>query len=278
MKKILHEPLVHFLVLGGLLFLLYGFLNRNEENTDDLNIHIQQSDIERLISTYQQSWNGAPDSATLQKLIQEEIKSEIFYREALRMNLDHNDEIIRRRLKQKYEFLVKDLSDSRIATEVELQAFYNSNPDLYKQPKKISFFQVYFSPDKRTNPKLDAEKSLESLKDIVPDKENLKGFGDSFHLQQYFSSRDYESVWQLLGKELADRLFQIEKNGWTEPLKSGYGQHLIFINNIETETLFPFEQVKDKVMEDWKQEQLIDFNTRLYENLKAQYEIEIEGN
>ena len=109
MSRLIREPLVHFLLIGGGLFILYSFLHPEENRLDNNTILIVDSDVDRLIKAYQQNWNTRPDSSTLQKLLEEEIKSEIFYREALRMQLDHNDEIIRRRLKQKYEFLVKDL-------------------------------------------------------------------------------------------------------------------------------------------------------------------------
>ena len=123
MKKIIEEPLVHFLLLGGLIFVLYGFLNKNSENPAGNTIIIQDSDVLRLTKAYQQSWNKTPDAATLKDLIDNEVESEMLYREALRLNLDHNDEIIRRRLKQKYEFLVKDLSISSPPTDAELKQF-----------------------------------------------------------------------------------------------------------------------------------------------------------
>jgi len=91
-------------------------------------IQMDNSDIERLKKAYQQNWSTAPDSASLAKLVEEEVKAEVFYREALRMQLDHNDEIIRRRLKQKYEFLVKDLADSQQPTLEELKRFYEDRP------------------------------------------------------------------------------------------------------------------------------------------------------
>ncbi len=121
--KLWKEPLFHFLLTGGGLFLLYGFINPSAEQIDNNVIQIDNSDVERLAKVYQQNWNMPPDSTSLEKLLAAEVKAEVFYREALWRQLGHNDEITRRRLKQKYEFLVKGLADSQQPSVKELRRF-----------------------------------------------------------------------------------------------------------------------------------------------------------
>ena len=273
MKKILAEPLVHFILLGGLLFIIYGFLNRNEDNPEEDTIYIEDTDIERLVQAYRQNWNTLPDSITLHNLLQEEIKSEIFYREALRMQLDHNDEIIRRRLKQKYEFLIKDLSDMQQPTEEILRTFYKEHPNNYKSANKISFGQIYFSPDTRDNPKADAELLLPSIQDKT-DVTQFKGFGDNFHLQAYYADRDFEAIWQLFGRDFAEAVFKLPQIGWaTTPITSGYGQHLVYITDIKQSEVLPFDQIKANVEQDWKSNQLNQYNEQLFKNLQQEYKV-----
>lgn len=276
MKKLLREPLVHFLLIGGALFLLYSFLNPNQEQLDNNIIKIEDSDVERLIKAYQQNWNSPPDSSTLKSLLEDEIKSEVFYREAIAMQLDHNDEIIRRRLKQKYEFLVKDLADSQQPTETELQDFYKENAHFYKEPNKLSFSQIYFSPDQRTQPLKDAQGVLNQLIKKENDSASLKKFGDSFHLQTYFAERDYNDVRQLFGQDFAKAIFGVVKEGWAAPIQSGYGIHLVNITDIQNEQLRPFAAVKDRVVADWKIAQQRLYNEQLYENLLKKYEVEYD--
>ncbi len=276
MQKLLREPLLHFLLIGAGLFFLYSFLNPTAEQIDNNVIRIENSDIQRLMKAYEQNWNAPPDSTTLKSLLKEEIKAEVFYREALRMQLDHNDEIIRRRLKQKYEFLVKDLADSQQPSDAELQAFYDENSNLYVAATKISFSQIYFSPDKRTNPRGDA---LTLLNQFIQKKEkdsNLKGLGDAFHLQQYFAERDYNDVRQLFGQDFAKAIFALDKEGWVDPIVSGYGVHLVNITAIQNESIQPFSEVKNKVLGDWKIAQQQLYNEQLYENLLKKYEVEYD--
>lgn len=276
MKKLLKEPLFHFLAIGAGLFFLYSFLNPVEEQIDNNIIRIEESDIQRLMKAYKQNWNALPDSATLKSLLKEEIKAEVFYREALRMQLDHNDEIIRRRLKQKYEFLVKDLADSQQPNDTELTAFYDQNPELYKEETKLSFSQIYFSPDKRNAPLEDAQKELNQLVNKRENIEKLKGFGDAFHLQEYFAERDFNDVRQLFGQDFAKAIFALEKEGWATPIESGYGIHLVNITAIQDESIKPFKEVKDKVIGDWKIAQQQRYNEQLYENLLKKYEVEYD--
>ena len=263
----------HFLLIGGGLFLLYSFLNPSEEQVENNVIKIDNSDVERIVKAYQQNWSMPPDSATLKKLLAEEVKSEVFYREALNMQLDHNDEIIRRRLKQKYEFLVKDLADSQQPSEAALKTFYQENTEFYKAPAKLSFTQIYFSPDKRDNPLQDAQKMLSQYNASAVDKIDAKQLGDNFHLQNYFADRDYNDVRQLFGLDFTKALFEQKKEGWSI-IKSGYGVHLVNISGVQQETVKSFEAVQDRVVADWKLQQQRLYNERLYENLLKKYEVE----
>jgi peptidyl-prolyl cis-trans isomerase C len=276
MKKLLKEPLIHFLLMGGGLFLLYSFLNPSVEQVENNIILIDNSDAERLIKAYQQIWSTPPDSATLTKLLEEEVKAEVLYREALRMKLDHNDEIIRRRLKQKYEFLVKDLADNQQPKDEELKRFYEEHSDLYQAPAKLSFTHIYFSPDKRSLPLQNAQNTFEEISNLPIDKVDVKKIGDPFHLQSYFADRDYNDVRQLLGQDFAKGLFNQIKEGWLSPIKSGYGIHLVYVSNIQKEHIQPYDIIKDRVLEDLKLKQQQVYNARLYENLLEKYEVVYE--
>ena len=276
MQKLLREPLFHFLILGGILFGLYAVLNHDNRRPQDNDISIADSDIERLVNAYRQSWNTEPDSTTLQQLIKEEIKSEIYYREALRMNLDHNDEIIRRRLRQKYEFLIRDLSDQRIASDVEVEEYYQKQRDQYMSPKKISFHQLYLNPDSRQDPEKDANGLLATILSRNPESIKFKDFGDVFHLQEFYAERDLQDIGQLFGQEFSETLFENNDIGWIAPLASGYGWHLVFLTSVVPEQLIPLESIRDQVEEDIRIYQMANFNELQYQNLKEQYDIEYE--
>lgn len=276
MQKIIKEPLVQFLLIGGALFFLYSFLNPSTEGVDNNLISIDDSDVKRLIKSYEKTWNAPPDSTTLSNLVSEEIKSEVFYREAIRMQLDHNDEIIRRRLKQKYEFLVKDLANNLQPSEADLSDYYEEHTDQYLEPVKLSFSQIYFSPDKRKNPFEDAQRILIQI--IKSNKTNVdvKSHGDPFHLQSHFDSRDHSDVRQVFGKEFADAIFKQKIEGWTGPIRSGYGIHLVNLTTIKDQVNLSYADIKERVIADWKTDQQQSYNEQLYENLLRGYEVEYD--
>ena len=149
-ESIWKEPLLHFILIGILLFTIHSLTNTNSFNSGTT-ILIDDDDVNRLITQYKQVWNEDPSNATIKKLIEEYINSEMIYNEALSMNLDHNDEIIKRRLKQKYEFLVSDLATIYEPKEEELEEFYLSNKDKFQSDKSFSFSQYYLHSKKSSS-------------------------------------------------------------------------------------------------------------------------------
>jgi len=130
MKKIFKEPLVHFILLGIALFVFYGLIGDKEDRQNT--VVFDTYDLENIMASWEMQWKRPPSQQELSNLISQNIKQEIFYQEALMMNLDHNDEIIKRRLAQKMEFLSNDLETMQSPTEKELQAYYESKHEKYK--------------------------------------------------------------------------------------------------------------------------------------------------
>ena len=120
MKSVLREPLVHFLALGALLFLFFEW--RGGSGPGSSRIAITPGLIEHLTSGFARTWQRPPTDAEIKGLIDDYVKEEIATREALGMGLDRDDTIIRRRLRQKLEFLVEDAVSSSAPTDAELQA------------------------------------------------------------------------------------------------------------------------------------------------------------
>src|SRR5689334_21727950 len=107
LKRLLREPLVHFLLLGGALFLIFG-RGQPETAGDNRQILVSKADINRLVFAFAQTWHRPPDVNELQAQINDYIREEVLYRTALKLGLDKDDMIIRRRLRQKMEFTFED--------------------------------------------------------------------------------------------------------------------------------------------------------------------------
>jgi hypothetical protein len=271
-QKLVREPLVHFLVIGALIFVLFSIVNNEESTVSSNKITVSTADIERLKDNWSRKWNRPPTEIELNGLVESYIKEEVFYREALALGLDKNDTVLRRRLMQKMEFLSNDLAELNQPDETALNKYFLDNQERYELPAHVSFTHIYFSPDRR-GPKAvaDAKKVLTKL-DVIraPDR------GDRFMLQYDFVQETPFEVERLFGKNFAEKLFTLETNSWQGPIQSGYGIHLVRIDEKIDSRMPEFASVIDKVRTDWMFEQRKKMNKEIYDRFKERYEIVIE--
>ncbi|MEO1437433.1 MAG: peptidylprolyl isomerase [Bacteroidota bacterium] len=277
MKKLLSEPLVHFLLLGGLIFGYYYWTDPDGGQEVDYHIVLDDGDVNRLLTNYTQNWNRLPDSATFRQMVLEELKSEIFYREALALNLDHNDEIIRRRMRQKMEFLLEDFADAQQVNEDSLKAWHARYPERFQQPATRTFRQVYFSPDKRKNPMDDALAFLQEHP--APSTAFWEtAQGDPSHLPIRFEAQDANQLRQAFGDQFVGVLFSSSHSysglpGWLKPVASGYGVHAIWMEALEPAKLLDFELARADVIEDYQTNQSKELDAQFFNDLRGKYEI-----
>lgn len=257
------------MIIGAFIFLLNAVFNKEESSENQ--IVITKDDVARISKLYEQNWNQPPDAETLEKLIDNFINSEIYYQEALKLNLDHNDEIIKRRLRQKYEFVAQDLADIVEPNENELRAFYNDRQDLFHSPKKVSLYQFYINPDKHKDPVGAAHALKQKLS--IRDASQLKNEGDQTHINSYYADQDRVALRRIFGSDFSDQLMAVEKVGWTDPIKSGYGYHVVFIKQINDAKVLAYEDASEDVLTNWKDANRTDFTDRLILSLKDNYKI-----
>ena len=122
MRRILREPLVHFLVLGAALFAAFQLAGDRGEATQG-KIVITSGKIEHMVTGFSRTWRRPPTAKELDGLVEDYLREEVFYREALALGLDKDDTIVRRRMRQKLEFLAGDATSIVAPTDLELQAW-----------------------------------------------------------------------------------------------------------------------------------------------------------
>lgn len=272
MKQLLKEPLLHFIGLGLLIFIVYGLTAKGE--TDENTIVFDSDDLNSLLGKWELQWKRPPTPEELSNLIMQNIKQEIFYREALSMNLDHNDEIIKRRLSQKMQFLSNDLANMAKPKDEQLEAFFNENNEKYLLPYQYSFYQIVFNPDKRDNPQDDAEKVLSNFKSASFQEMEKKG--DQLPFKYYYSNVYENELSALFGESLTKDLPNLPIGEWTGPIASGFGYHLVFIEDRIQPQLPPLNTIKEKVLNDYSYEQQQTMDALIYEELRKKYTIEVD--
>ena len=267
-KKILREPLIHFLLIGGLLFYIYGQQNSGFEKKEN-SIVITQANLDRLVLQWKKKNFREPTKTDIDVLLEKYIHDEVMYREAIAMGLDKNDLVIRRRLSQKLEFLSSDIVDVVEPTQKELQVYLDNNSKRFMLPGKMSFLQIYIDVNKH-NKSYIKELYLELKKGT-----SYKKLGDDFLLSKEFQNVTKHDISKIFGRAFSQELFSLHVDSWQGPIVSGYGLHLVKIQKREDEKIASLQSVKNIVRKEWKVTQRENVNRAIYENLKSQYSIKL---
>ena len=276
MTRWLKEPLFHFLLIGAGLFLLYGWQTDDDALRPD-QIVFTEAKIDQFINLWERKWQRLPTQQELQGLIEQQIREEVLYREALAMGLDKDDQVVRRRMSQKMEFISNDLASLVEPDDEQLQTYLDEHPEKFAIPGRISYSQVYLNLSQRGEQVYtDAERLLTELSQSTVDID-ISMAGDSFMGGYSFNNETDFGVARLFGKAFALELFKLPVGEWTGPVESGYGLHLVHVDSRTDSRAPSLEQVRDKVRGEWLAEQQRKTNDLLYSELRKRYDITIEG-
>ena len=275
MKRWLREPLVHFLLLGAALFAIYAFVNRGPASTaPSRQITLTLDDLRQLQIAFAATWQRPPTPEEMVGLLENRIREEILYREALAMGLDKDDTIVRRRMAQKMEFLAEDVSAAYEPTTDELKTWFEKNSSMFEAPPRATFRTLYFSPDRRgPTARADAEKALTKLAGKPAAWPGAAGVGDPFMFADYLADRAPDQVAKEFGPAFARALFEQKPGAWTGPIESGYGWHLVFLDVLTPARAPAFEEVEPDVKMAWLGARKAAAWEETYEKMRAKYEI-----
>ncbi len=274
LTTLLREPLLHFLLIGAALFLFYNL--QNEGRVDNNRIVISKAQINHLVTLWNKKRQRPPTRIELEGMIKQQVREEIMVREALAMGLDKNDSIIRRRLAQKIEFITSDLAALAEPGETELSNYLSTHREQFSLPARIDFSQVFINPEKHGVDTDDYANSLLNKLTQADKNNDITTLGDSLMLGQQHAQMTEHDVSRLFGKEFAGKLFMLPVGIWHGPIQSGYGFHLVRIDNKTENQLPELNAVREKVLAEWQAQQRQDMDKVFYESLRQRYEIVIE--
>ncbi len=272
--RILREPLLHFLVLGALLFGLYFWVGSPMTSTSAKHIEVSAPVIESLQATWKLQWGRKPTEQQLEKIVDNYVHDEVLYQEALALGLDDKDIIVRRRLIQKMQFLVEDVAGIKEPSDEELQSYLDQNANRYTIPGRFSFQQVYFSQElhgDRTD--ADAENLLTQLQ-TEPNPVQPKG--DRSMLPKTYTLASAKTLNNTFGGTLAQEMAGVTQKGWQGPFHSAYGSHLVNVTEIEPGHPATLVEVRKNVRLDYLRKQKQKQDELFYEKLRDRYTISID--
>ena len=265
----MRSPLVIFLLLGAGVFALDRGLDRGEAERRVVNVTDEQ--VVAVRARWAAQWGREPSGPELERLLDEAVREEILYREALRLGLDRDDPIVRRRLAQKMTFLLEDRAGAPAPSEQEIEAHYAAHEDRYREPRRTTFRHVFLSADRRAEPERDA---AELLRAVLSTAEGAwRRFGDPFMLLREYADRTDRELGELFGAPFVETLRALPAGEWRGPVRSAHGVHLVWVIGRQEPRLPELAAVRDRVTEDLLEARRRQRNDAAFQALLARYHV-----
>lgn len=272
MNKLLKEPLLHFMVLGILIYLTSIFFQSSSENKQK--ILISAGKVKHLATLYQKTWQRPANKQQLQETINEYALEQAAYLEGISLGLDKNDIVITRRVRQKLDFIAEEYNKRPVMTDVLLQQFLNENADDFRLEPQISIKQVFLDPPKHNENLSTTIDQL--LTQLTNDPEqNIEQLGERYVFRPQYKNVELSELTRLLGRDFSQSVNKLSVGKWHGPIRSSFGLHLVLVEEKVSGALPQLEQVKSLVIREWEHKQREQSIKRFYDELLMRYPVTI---
>jgi hypothetical protein len=274
LRKLLREPLLHFLLLGATIFAAYSLISKPADREPG-KIVVTRGQLESLAVSFALTSQRRPTREEWEGLIRDRVREEVYYREAIALGLDKDDTIIRRRLAQKMEFVANDVAAARTPTDAELNAYLLAHPDKFREKQRFTFTQVYLDPKKYGEKLARHAAELESQLNQNP-AADVSRVGDALMLDSKFDALPADEIAKLFGEKFATSLADLPPGHWQGPIESAYGAHLVLVSNRGEPRMPALIEVRDAVEREWTNAKRLEANEKAYGELLKHYIVSVE--
>lgn len=273
-RRFWREPLTRFFAAGAGIFVLYALVG-GRVPTDDRRIHIDRYELEALAALWQAQWRRPPTHDELTRLVMDRVREEVLYREALALDLDENDVLVRRRLAEKLEMALNDVAATAEPSAEDLGRYFESHAERYVEPPGLTLTHRFFSRDRRGDSvQADARAALEALAagGTVDD--------DSFHAAKRLELQDADRLERIFGSAFRDAVLDHaarprSRHTWFGPVPSAYGAHLVRVDAYREGRRRTLDEVRETVLDDWRRDHVAARESERYDEMRARYEVEV---
>ncbi len=269
LARLLREPLTHFVVIGFAIFVVAHLI---EEHRSRYNLTFSNDDVLRIANSYTQQYGAEPTPQQMHTMIDNAVREEIYLREGLALGLDRDDEIVRRRIAQKFDFLQQDQAAPREPSEAQARGWYAAHADRFIQPARRTFEQRYFAPDQRGDA---AAKALASAA-LASGAEGVAG--DAFPGPARITALSREDVDRVFGgSDFGRQVFAAPEGQWSGPIRSGFGWHVVRVTDASPAHRRSFDEAREDVRRDWIEADRKARNDAVWQALRTRYSVTVPG-
>lgn len=265
-RRLLREPLLHFVLLSALIFVTHAIVTPPEPPADD-EIVVTAMDAERLKAEYRATWNRDPSAQEFRDLVNQFVSDEIYYREGKSYGLDLDDQVVRLRMRQKMEFLLADPDAVRPPKEAELLALFEETKEKYVSPARIAFRQVFLGEY--------AAAALDSARSALAGGADPAAIGVPSLLPAEMELSHPAAVDGAFGEGFFARLAAVPGGEWTGPVRSAFGQHVVFVTEVTASDAPRFEDVRAAVEAEWRRTEVRRAAETANSALRERYRIDL---
>jgi parvulin-like peptidyl-prolyl isomerase len=273
MKRLLREPLLHFLLLGAVIFAVFAVVSADDNEARDA-IVVTQGRIESLALNFARAWRRPATAQELDGLIGDYVREEIAVREATALALDRDDSVIRRLLRQKLEFVADNLVAQAEPSEEQLQRYLREHAERFRSEPNISFSHVYLDPQRRGEAL--ASEAAQLREQLNSATVEVSTAGDVTSLEAEFTAVPPSAIAQIFGEPFAAALLALDTGRWSAPIASAYGTHLVYVSASEPGADPALQQVREVVRREWMNARRKAAIDQFYLQLQQRYRVSIE--
>jgi PPIC-type PPIASE domain len=270
LRRILREPLLHFLLIGLALFLYFGHVTSG--NGDERRIIISQGQVDDLTRQFQATWSRPPTAVELQKLLDSYVHDEVLYREGMAAGLGRDDVVIKRRIRQKIEVMAEEEGERAAPTDAELNAYLKSHPGKFEQAAVVSFEQLYFDPALAGTPA-----RIAAAKAALGRGKDSAGLGQPSMLPARVDREGIDVVERDYGAAFAAAIATLPRGQWSGPIVSGLGVHLVRVDAWTPAASPPLNDVRAQVLREWENERRKQGLDASYQKMRSHYEVVMQA-
>jgi hypothetical protein len=275
-QRFWREPFFHFTLIAVLIFVVDAWLRDRSDAAGAGEIVVTAGRIENLSAMFEKTWQRPPTDEELQGLVNTYIRDEALFREGVALGVDQDDNVIRRRVRQKVDFFVDELASPAEPEEADLQGWLDEQSENYAVPAVFTFVQIYLDPQ-QNGESIGAriDELLIELQAADTDID-ISMLGDATLLRPAYVDYRADLVANSFGHSFAKQLEEAPVGQWSGPIESAYGVHLVYMEAMTPARIPELAEVRDEVARDWRREKREAAVAEFHEQAVARYEVTVE--